>query len=130
MAIATLSDFGRTLTSNGRGTDHAWGGNHVVMGGEVRGGQILGAYPSTLAESDANPLNIGRGRLIPTTPWEGVWRPIAQWFGVDEPAALSLPVLSSFALELFCFGRCRSCDSQRTSIRLGYLLFVRHIPFS
>ena len=36
MAIATLSDFGRTLTSNGRGTDHAWGGNHVVMGGEVR----------------------------------------------------------------------------------------------
>ena len=70
VAIATLSDFGRTLTSNGRGTDHAWGGNHVVMGGEVRGGQILGAYPSTLAKSDANPLNIGRGRLIPTTPWE------------------------------------------------------------
>ena len=26
VALATLSDFGRTLTSNGRGTDHAWGG--------------------------------------------------------------------------------------------------------
>ena len=83
VAIATLSDFGRTLTSNGRGTDHAWGGNHVVMGGEVRGGQILGAYPSTLTESDANPLNIGRGRLIPTTPWEAMWNGLGEWFGVS-----------------------------------------------
>ena len=84
VAVATLSDFGRTLTSNGRGTDHAWGGNHVVMGGEVRGGQMLGAYPSTLAESDANPLNIGRGRLIPTTPWEAMWNGLAEWFGVSN----------------------------------------------
>ena len=83
MAVATLSDFGRTLTSNGRGTDHAWGGNHMVMGGEVRGGQMLGAYPSTLTESDTNPLNIGRGRLIPTTPWEAMWNGLAEWFGVS-----------------------------------------------
>ena len=26
VAIVTVSDFGRKLTSNGRGTDHAWGG--------------------------------------------------------------------------------------------------------
>eukprot|EP00966_Prymnesium_polylepis_P179122 4147326-Prymnesium_polylepis.1 len=84
VALVTLSDFGRTLTSNGRGTDHAWGGNHMVLGGSVRGSQILGQYPATLAESDANPLNIGRGRLIPTTPWEGVWNGLASWFGVDD----------------------------------------------
>ena len=41
-AIVTLSDFGRTLTSNGRGTDHAWAGNHMVLGGSVKGGQIFG----------------------------------------------------------------------------------------
>lgn len=33
----TISDFGRTLTSNGRGSDHGWGGNQIVMGGAVRG---------------------------------------------------------------------------------------------
>ena len=38
VAIVTLSDFGRTLTSNGRGTDHAWAGNQMVLGGSVRGG--------------------------------------------------------------------------------------------
>jgi len=30
---------GRTLTSNGKGSDHGWGGNHLVMGGAVRGGR-------------------------------------------------------------------------------------------
>ena len=33
--IVALSDFGRTLTSNGKGTDHAWGGNMFVLGGDV-----------------------------------------------------------------------------------------------
>ncbi len=43
----TGSDFGRTLTSNGNGTDHGWGGgNTLVMGEPVNGGQIFGEYPS------------------------------------------------------------------------------------
>ena len=41
----TISDFGRTLTSNGRGSDHGWGGHQIIMGGAVRGGQIYGDYP-------------------------------------------------------------------------------------
>ena len=42
----TISDFGRTLSSNGNGTDHAWGGNVITMGGAINGGQIFGTYPS------------------------------------------------------------------------------------
>ena len=41
----TQSDFGRTLTSNGDGTDHAWGGNQLVIGGAVAGRTLYGRYP-------------------------------------------------------------------------------------
>ena len=82
VTIVTASDFARTLTSNGLGTDHAWGGNVFVAGGSIDGGKVLGTYPDDL--SDDGPLNLGRGRLIPTTPWEGMWHAIAKWFGVTE----------------------------------------------
>merc|ERR1712146_114983 len=78
VTIMQTSEFGRTLTSNGDGTDHAWGGNYFVAGGAVRGGQILGSFPSDL--TDDGPLSLGQGRLIPTTPWEGVWNAIGAWF--------------------------------------------------
>jgi cullin-associated NEDD8-dissociated protein 1 len=29
-------------------------------------------------------LNIGQGRLIPSTPWEGPWNALAEWFGVSS----------------------------------------------
>ena len=48
VTLLSVSDFGRTLTSNGAGTDHGWGGNNVVLGGAVRGKQILGAFPDDL----------------------------------------------------------------------------------
>merc|ERR1712072_1065257 len=35
VVIASESDFGRTLSTNGAGTDHAWAGNHFVIGGKV-----------------------------------------------------------------------------------------------
>jgi len=54
----TASDFGRTLTSNGDGCDHGWGGHSFVMGGAVQGGQIYGAMPS-LASTN-NPDDTGR----------------------------------------------------------------------
>ena len=41
VTIITTSDFGRTLRFNGRGTDHAWGSNHIIMGGDVNGGISL-----------------------------------------------------------------------------------------
>ncbi len=75
----TISDFGRTLTSNGRGSDHGWGGNALVMGGSVRGGDFYGTppplYPGSL-------LDTGRGRLIPTLSTDEYFAELALWFGV------------------------------------------------
>lgn len=77
----TASDFGRTLTSNGVGSDHAWGGNHMVMGGPVHGGRIYGTYPSLALNSSQE---VGRGRLIPTTSVDEYSSEIARWFGVSS----------------------------------------------
>ena len=80
VTVVTLSDFGRTLTSNGLGTDHGWGGNMFLFGGAVRGGQVLGTYPDELG--DSSPVNLGRGRVLPTTSWEAIWSGLLEWMDV------------------------------------------------
>ena len=90
----TAADFGRTLTANGDGTDHGWGGLHFVLGGAVRGGDIYGDIPEPrLGHSQ----DAGNGRLIPTTSVEQFAAPLGRWFGLDE-AQLNdaLPGLASF----------------------------------
>jgi len=79
----TGSDFGRTLTSNGNGTDHGWGGNTLVMGNAVNGGQVFGEYPE-LTLGNANPLDAGNGVLIPTTATDELYAELAMWFGVAK----------------------------------------------
>ncbi|MFK8053496.1 MAG: DUF1501 domain-containing protein [Woeseiaceae bacterium] len=76
----TTSDFGRTLTSNGRGSDHGWGGHHVVMGGSVQGARLFGEYP--LLATNA-PLDVGRGIYAPTTSVDEYFAELALWFGVS-----------------------------------------------
>jgi len=80
VAILSSSDFARTLDSNGAGTDHAWGGNYVLLGGKVRGGTMHGQYPESYLPTSS--VHVGRGRLMPTTSWEAVWHGIIDWFGV------------------------------------------------
>jgi len=95
VAIVTLSDFGRTLTTNGLGTDHAWGGNYFMMGGAVKGEQILGEYPDDL--TDDSDVNMGRGRIVPTRSWDAMWHSIAKWFGVEDTNLASvLPNMDNF----------------------------------
>jgi uncharacterized protein (DUF1501 family) len=90
----TASDFGRTLSSNGRGSDHAWGGNHLVMGGAVAGGDLYGAFPQLYP---SNPLDTGRGRLIPTTSVDAYAAQLALWFGVPRAdLPLVLPNIGRF----------------------------------
>jgi uncharacterized protein (DUF1501 family) len=77
----TQSDFGRTLTSNGDGTDHAWGGNQVIVGGSVRGRDLYGSYP-LLQIGGAD--DVGGGRLIPTTAADQYAATLARWFGISD----------------------------------------------
>ena len=82
----TASDFGRSLVGNGNGTDHAWGGNQIVMGGPVKGQRVLGAYPDLSANSSTN-LNT-RGRQLPTTSIDAYHATLALWFGVNNDSEL------------------------------------------
>jgi len=76
----TISDFGRKLISNGKGSDHAWGGNSIVMGGGVDGRKIYGEYPELYI---GNSLDTGDGRFIPTTSCDEIFADLALWFGVS-----------------------------------------------
>jgi uncharacterized protein (DUF1501 family) len=76
----TASDFGRTLSTNGDGTDHGWGGHHFVVGGAVRGGRFYGQMPSLL--QIGNPNDAGYGQIIPTTGVDPYSATLASWFGV------------------------------------------------
>jgi len=91
----TVSEFGRTLTSNGNGTDHAWGGNMMVMGGkQLNGGRIYGNYPDLALDSA---LELGGGVFLPTTSTDQYFGELAKWFGVsDGELPLIFPNLENF----------------------------------
>jgi len=99
----TASDFGRSLTSNGRGSDHAWGGNQLVMGGPVVGGRIHGNYPTyerggSVRGSGGRNIDVGRGRLIPEMAVDSLHAELARWFGIPNDNRLEqvLPNIRSF----------------------------------
>lgn len=91
----TASDFGRTFTSNGDGTDHGWGAHHFVVGGAVRGRDIYGAFPASGLGHD---LDVGSGSLLPTTSVDQYGATLAKWFGVpDNRLAEVFPNLNNFS---------------------------------
>jgi uncharacterized protein (DUF1501 family) len=81
VTLFSASEFGRSLTSNAAGSDHAWGGHQFVMGGSVIGKKVYGAYPDLYA---GNPLDTGRGRIIPTTAVDQLAAELALWMGVNK----------------------------------------------
>lgn len=96
----TASDFGRTLNSNGDGSDHGWGSHHLVVGGAVKGKAFYGSAPpvsntSTTAPDDQ--WHVGQGRLLPSTSVDQYAATLAKWFGVSAAEMASvLPNLSHF----------------------------------
>lgn len=77
----TMSDFGRTVRTNGDGTDHAWASHSLVMGGVATGGMV-GQLPD-IALGGANDVS-GKGRLLPNTAQDQINATIAKWFGVED----------------------------------------------
>lgn len=90
----TASDFGRTLTSNGDGTDHGWGSHQMVMGDGVRGGEIFGTMPELVIGSNDD---IGEGRIIPTTSVDQYAATLGRWYGLTSAqVADTFPSLANF----------------------------------
>ncbi len=90
----TASDFGRTLSSNGDGSDHGWGSHHFIMGGAVQGGRFHGRLPEIAVNG---PEDVGQGRLIPTTAVDQLAATLALWMGIsvsDLPQVL--PYIGNF----------------------------------
>jgi uncharacterized protein (DUF1501 family) len=96
----TASDFGRTLSSNGDGSDHGWGSHHMVMGGAVDGGKFWGKAPDLSSINNAldGPDSVGQGRLLPSTSVDEFAAALARWMGVGESElATVLPNYSKFS---------------------------------
>ncbi len=96
----TASDFGRTLTSNGNGTDHGWGSHHMMVGGAVKGQAFYGTAPPLSVGDTAAPQDqwhVGQGRLLPSTSVSQYAATLARWFGVaDTELNGILPDLRNF----------------------------------
>ncbi|MEL6893834.1 MAG: DUF1501 domain-containing protein, partial [Actinomycetota bacterium] len=91
----TASDFGRTLVSNGDGTDHGWGGHHLVVGGSVNGNRVYGDVPVI---ADDGPSDVGRGRLLPTTSVDQYAATFATWMGASaNELATAVPNIGNYS---------------------------------
>ena len=79
----TMSDFGRVYKGNAqRGSDHAWGSNHIVVGGGLAGSKVIGAYPN---QTMGGPDDINAdGRFLPSIAIEEYVGSIALWHGVSS----------------------------------------------
>lgn len=91
----TGSDFGRTTTTNGDGSDHGWGSMQFVMGGAVRGRAFYGQAPVV---ANNGPDDVGQGRLLPGLAVDQFAGTLAKWFGLStSETALVLPNLRNFS---------------------------------
>lgn len=91
----TLSEFGRTLNSNGNGTDHAWGGVQLVMGGSILGQRIYGTYPELLLDG---PISLARGQMIPGLAVDQLGATLGAWMGASSSEIAAIfPNLGNFS---------------------------------
>ena len=95
VTLFTASDFGRTLTSNGDGSDHGWGSHHFVLGASVLGREVYGTFSPTVFGSS---VDIGQGNLLPGLSVDQYAATFARWLGVsDANMPLVLPNIVNFS---------------------------------
>ena len=94
VTLFTVSEFARSTGSNRDGTDHAWGGAYMVLGGAVKPGNY-GLFPDLTLGSDDDYTD--KGRLIPSTSFTQYYTTLLKWFGVDDEIInYALPELKNF----------------------------------
>lgn len=100
----TASEFGRTFTSNGDGTDHGWGSHHFIMGGAVKGTDVYGTFPQ-FSTADSNGTfssadQLANGVLLPSTSVDQYAATLGRWMGVSSGDLLGiLPNLGQFSTQ-------------------------------
>lgn len=96
VTLFTASDFNRTFPTNSQGSDHGWGGHHIVVGGAVKGGQTYGHLPTFAING---PDDTSTGRWIPTLSVDEFSATLGKWFGLSSADLNEVfPNLSRFAL--------------------------------
>jgi len=104
VTLFTASDFGRTLTSNGDGSDHGWGSHHFVLGGAVQGKDVYGTFQPTTFFASGNPVDIGQGNMVPQLSVDQYAATFARWMGVsDTDMPLVLPDIVNFSPRYLAF---------------------------
>ncbi|MBS0591334.1 MAG: DUF1501 domain-containing protein, partial [Proteobacteria bacterium] len=98
----TLSEFARTLNSNGDGTDHAWAGVQFVMGGAVKGQRLYGAPAASGSMFPNQTLNgpdcLSRGQMLPGVSCDQYSATLASWLGVSNcDIATIFPYVKNFS---------------------------------
>ena len=103
VTLYSSSEFGRTLSPNGSGTDHGWGGVQFIMGGAVNGGRIYGQHPlMNIDADDDNSMDwsFSRGQYIPTTSGDQMMSTMAQWMGADaNDLSVLFPNIGNFSTD-------------------------------
>jgi uncharacterized protein (DUF1501 family) len=95
VTLFTASDFGRTLSSNGDGSDHGWGGHHFVLGGSVKGGRHYGVAPAVSTTGNGQ---VGQGRQLPTTSVDQYGATLSSWLGASTGEMSTLfPNIGNFS---------------------------------
>jgi uncharacterized protein (DUF1501 family) len=93
----TASDFGRTLASNGDGSDHGWGSYHFVFGGAVKGKSFFGQAP-VLGNDGID--DVGQGRMLPTMAVDQLAASLATWMGVSATDLASVvPGIGNYSVK-------------------------------
>ena len=100
VTLFTASDFGRSMLTNGSGTDHGWGSHHFVVGGAVQGGRLYGQFPA-FGRDVGHDVN---GRLVPRYSVEQYAAALGRWFGLSDSNLLQvLPNLRNFDARALTF---------------------------